>query len=1162
MLEVKNLVKCYSTKGGVTVKALDNVSVKFPETGMVFLLGRSGSGKSTLLNVSGGLDKPDSGEVIVKGKSSKDFTTADFDSYRNTFIGFVFQEYNILNEFTVEQNIALALQLQNKPNDKKAVNELLEKVDLKGLGRRKPNTLSGGQKQRVAIARALIKEPEIIMADEPTGALDSNTGKQVFDTLKKLSETKLVIVVSHDREFAEQYGDRIIELKDGQILSDVEKAYSEPKNISENVQVVSEDTISIKNAEEITEADVKNIVAMLKKNKGEAIITAGKKELPDVKRACKINDNGNKEYFKQTGEVAIKEYDGSKTKFIKSRLPASHAFKMGASGLKTKPIRLIFTVLLSVVAFLMFGVVSTFMLYDANYSVSEAMKTANYPTITVSKYYKYIDQSIKVDKNTGVEQLENEWERESNTLFGVQELKDKNALGGDFAGIFNFTNSRWDSNQSYPVMIVNGSNSIAPNIDSKDELYYPVTEIYGFTDCGGDYMARNGYTLIGEGRYPETKTEIAIPEYVAEWFTKTNSSGITNVSDMLGKKIKIGNCNAINSGDLFTVVGVYKIGEIPSEYDVLKDSTNNSISASEKENLGKSLQDYLSYNFNSILFVTEEFYDEYKDNIRNDSGKYINSEQMQGVRIEWYEFDEDVNENWSSVFTEKTVSDYEEDFEFYDLDGEKISFTLNKNQAYIPYSRYMDSYRNGVQEYASKLSSLFFYEPAQKETLIGDDSDFKNTYDNMWALTDYRAITDLVDEWYAVLVEKEYVYVAANFMRNQSSMNGDGLYTTGAFYDALSAVEYGMNNSMAIDDADWNVLKTYVNDQTNGFKQYCPQNHYYYFYVKNVKNNMWNEGSIYVEQMDARMSELLGYEAYYDSIASQLEWMNISDDEFNAVKQVTEEFYVNVVGSAMSETLDTSVNYVNIPEKYYFKNYLGQKGQLEILGYFTTDTDSYVDYLVHSEFVAEYSEQRKGMGDEILWKNVEKTDYVAPTDAKYNFLITKTDNSQESIAVALDTLGTAGVKLKVNNSVYQELEMFLDMITEMQQIFLIVGGILGVFAALMLLNFISVSISAKKKDIGILRAVGARGSDVFKIFFAEAFIIALICFVLATVGAYVVCGIINTSMVTVVKMKLLNFQIINVGLILVVSFGISILATFFPVYFAAKKSPVESIRAL
>ena len=125
MLEVKNLVKEYKTKGGATIHALADVSINFPEKGMVFLLGKSGSGKSTLLNVAGGLDRPDSGEIIVKGRSSKDFSASDFDSYRNTCVGFVFQEYNILNEFTIEQTLALALQLQNKQNDKAAVNALL-----------------------------------------------------------------------------------------------------------------------------------------------------------------------------------------------------------------------------------------------------------------------------------------------------------------------------------------------------------------------------------------------------------------------------------------------------------------------------------------------------------------------------------------------------------------------------------------------------------------------------------------------------------------------------------------------------------------------------------------------------------------------------------------------------------------------------------------------------------------------------------------------------------------------------------------------------------------------------------------------------------------------------------------------------------------------------
>ena len=222
MLEVRNLCKTYRSKDGVSVEATKNISLRFPERGMVFLLGRSGSGKSTLLHLLGGLDRYDSGEILINGTSTREFTNSMMDSYRNTYVGFVFQDYNILPEFNVGANIALALELQGIRATNEKIAEILEEVDLADYAKRKPNELSGGQLQRVAIARALIKDPDIILADEPTGALDSATGRQVFETLKKLSKRKLVIVVSHDRDYSEQYADRIIELADGCVISDVE----------------------------------------------------------------------------------------------------------------------------------------------------------------------------------------------------------------------------------------------------------------------------------------------------------------------------------------------------------------------------------------------------------------------------------------------------------------------------------------------------------------------------------------------------------------------------------------------------------------------------------------------------------------------------------------------------------------------------------------------------------------------------------------------------------------------------------------------------------------------------------------------------------------------------------------------------------------------------
>ncbi len=397
MLSVKNLTKIYKLnkkKGGLEVVALDNVSIDFPEKGLVFLLGKSGSGKSTLLNSIGGLDTFDKGEIIIKGKSSRNFKQRDFDSYRNTFIGFIFQEYNILDEFTVGKNLALALELQGKKADRHTVEKLLEQVGLAGYYKRKPNQLSGGQKQRVAIARALIKEPEIIMADEPTGALDSNTGKQVMETLKKLSQTKLVIVVSHDREFAEFYGDRIIELKDGHIISDTTKKEVQSAKVNSNVSVIDKNIIHIKQGQKLTDKDVENINKILTKKDGDIFISLDNNTNKELKRAASITDDGNREVFKDTeqDDIVTKEYNPKDFKLIRSRFKFKDSFKIGASSLKHKPIRLIFTILLSVCAFCMFGLVSTFASFNKTDTMAQTLHELGTETVVVDSERPIFDE--------------------------------------------------------------------------------------------------------------------------------------------------------------------------------------------------------------------------------------------------------------------------------------------------------------------------------------------------------------------------------------------------------------------------------------------------------------------------------------------------------------------------------------------------------------------------------------------------------------------------------------------------------------------------------------------------------------------------------------------------------------------------------------------------
>lgn len=219
MIQLINISKNYKTKSG-EVQALKGINLTLPDKGMIFILGKSGCGKTTLLNIIGGLDSITDGEVIVDDVSIKSYKGSDYDEYRNKYIGFVFQEYKLIDNFNVEQNISLALELQKEPNKQEQVEKSLEEVGLQGYGKRHINELSGGQKQRVAIARAIIKNPSIVLADEPTGNLDSITAGEIFDILKKLSEERLVLVVSHDRESAECYGDRIIELRDGEVIGD------------------------------------------------------------------------------------------------------------------------------------------------------------------------------------------------------------------------------------------------------------------------------------------------------------------------------------------------------------------------------------------------------------------------------------------------------------------------------------------------------------------------------------------------------------------------------------------------------------------------------------------------------------------------------------------------------------------------------------------------------------------------------------------------------------------------------------------------------------------------------------------------------------------------------------------------------------------------------
>ena len=302
MLQLKNIKKNYES-GEEIVKALKGINIEFRESEFVAILGPSGCGKTTLLNIIGGLDHYTSGDLIIDGISTKKYKDRDWDTYRNHRIGFVFQNYNLITHQSVLSNVELALTLSGvdkKTRRKKAI-EVLEKVGLKDQMHKKPNQMSGGQMQRVAIARALVNDPDILLADEPTGALDTKTSIQIMEILKEISKDRLIIMVTHNPYLASKYATRTINLLDGEITSD-SRAYNSKKEIKEKKETGKKTSMSFMTAMNLS---LNNLMT----KKGRTILTAFAGSIGIIGIALILAiSNGVQEYINNVEEETLTSY--------------------------------------------------------------------------------------------------------------------------------------------------------------------------------------------------------------------------------------------------------------------------------------------------------------------------------------------------------------------------------------------------------------------------------------------------------------------------------------------------------------------------------------------------------------------------------------------------------------------------------------------------------------------------------------------------------------------------------------------------------------------------------------------------------------------------------------------------------------------------------------
>ena len=302
MLKLKNIKKNYVTSNEV-VKALKGINIEFRKSEFVAILGPSGCGKTTLLNIIGGLDKYTSGDLVIDDVSTKKYKDRDWDTYRNHRIGFVFQNYNLITHQSVLANVELALTLSgvDKKNRRKKAIQVLEKVGLKDQMHKKPNQLSGGQMQRVAIARALVNNPDIILADEPTGALDTKTSVQIMEILKDISKDKLIIMVTHNPDLAEKYATRIINLLDGEITNDT-KPYNSKNDIKDGVDNNKKTSMSFLTAMNLS---LNNLMT----KKGRTLLTAFAGSIGIIGIALILAlSNGVQEYINNVEEETLTSY--------------------------------------------------------------------------------------------------------------------------------------------------------------------------------------------------------------------------------------------------------------------------------------------------------------------------------------------------------------------------------------------------------------------------------------------------------------------------------------------------------------------------------------------------------------------------------------------------------------------------------------------------------------------------------------------------------------------------------------------------------------------------------------------------------------------------------------------------------------------------------------
>ena len=1028
----------------------------------------------------------------------------------------------------MKENISLALELQHKKATDEEIDRILDEVDLKGFGKRKPNELSGGQKQRVAIARALVKEPKIIFGDEPTGALDSNTGRQVFETLKKLSKDKLVIIVSHDRDFAEHFGDRVIELKDGKVISDITKTTVECKTSDTGLSILGDNMLRIEKGRKLTGDDLPAINKAIENAQGDVYITGDSHVNETIEESARIDKDGNREEFINTDFSKIKEGEGT-FEVVKSKFSLGKGFKMGARSLKVKPFRLAMTILLSTISFTLFGASTTLAMFSAKSALKDSIINNNINALTLNLQEKKANDYLSLGEFN--EERINEIEKETgakvyvckNSSIRLNVGQNKSSNNIFYTTYINFgLEISDDAMKDLAIDLVAGS---LPQ--NSDEICITKYEYYSYKDFGIDV---NG-TLV-------EPNDVSYEKVISQKVESYSNEGTP-------KKKTI--CGIVDTHFPEELLKYRKesINYDNPDYNVLTNAIMNSIHScffygKEAEETEPTIEvpynpDIGTDNWTKLLYdpsINENTY------FFQEGKKELNAgEAVLGLQDYLYKNLEDDDETtvYSDVFSGAYMTEVKEDRNLFSVEennNNEYMEAISEAAVYKTTSEgYLDFYQNdfAAAKAFNESNSPYIIHHGDSSTLP-EESDYLSASDNQ----KYRLYKQYLEtqigthasnkyyqdylnsvSYYEKNYAAKYPYVFARIIRkNTEEATEEGKMK---FIDENYQNIYDKYK----DDADYKeIVKSYkdalsVNEATDEVKRYACSD----FIINNGEEKK-QEYELYVKDIvDAQKDVLEKY-------------------DFSSLKNnVSCKFNKNGV-----EKFSADFNYVGLlldkPQTMTNKLYISKQDATR-LGELCKANNMVTKDPVNTIAFVGFNNNKSSL-DKFL-------DYYFKKKAPF-------DGSYEDIE-------SGTWRINIQNSILSNVENTAELLSILTKAFLYIGIALALFSMLLFYNFISVSINNKKREIGILRAVGAKRSDVFKIFYSEAFIISVINFLLSSICVVLASVFVNDSIMKEgIGFAIMSPNILVSLLLLGVSFITSFLSALLPVIRIANKKPIDAIQ--